>query len=185
MPLAETAIIQQIIAPATMIPACGLLILSSSARMNMVLARIRAFHVERINIWKLDSEPGSREHTVRDIRLQGLEHQAHRLLRRARFIRLTMLLLFAAVACNLLAVIGLATRFVVDDAGGVIPLLAMGIFMAGILLMIVAMITSMIEVACVTEAATYEHKRVEALCSERSPGEIDGAPSPRIEGIGH
>ncbi len=184
MTIAETAIIQQIIAPATMIPACGLLILSSSARMNMVLTRIRAFHTERINIWKLEPEPNSREHTVRNIRLQGLDNQAHRLLRRARFIRLTMLLLFTAVACNLLAVIGLATRFVVDDAGSVIPNIAMGIFMVGIFLMVIAMITSFIEVAYVTEAVTYEHKRIEALCSECSPDEIEGSPSPNVEGTG-
>lgn len=164
MPAVDAMAIQQIIAPATMIPACGLLLLSSTARTNTVLARIRAFHHERLDVWQLETTPGSRTDAVRELRLEGLEHQTHRLLGRARLLRITMLQLFVAITCNLLSMIGLALRFVIEDSSGLIHTLAVVVFIGGIVVMIGAMATSFLEVLRVTETVHYEHRRVEELC---------------------
>ena len=172
--MSDASVIQQIIAPATMIPACGLLLLSSTARMNTVLARVRAFHHERLEVWKQVPAAGTRDDAVRDLRLEGLEHQTHRLLKRIRLLRLTMLQLFVAVTCNLLAVIGLALRFVVEDEGGSLNTLSVGVFVAGICIMLGAMVTSFLEVIRITETVEYEHDRVERLC-ETDPGSESAA----------
>lgn len=164
----NTDAIQQIVAPAVMIPACGLLLLSSTARMNTVLARTRAFHSERLSVWQLEAAPGSKTDAVRSLRLEGLEHQTHRLILRARLLRVTMLLLFAAISCNLLSVIGLGLRFVVEEPGWLYRG-SVGVFIAGIMLMLGAMVTSIAEVKRIVETVAYEHDRVERLCG--MPGE--------------
>jgi len=166
--VAETSamLIQQMIPPATMIPACGLLLLSSTARMNTLLARTRTFHSERLVAWREDAEPGSRAGRVRALRLEGLEHQTHRLIGRAALLRVTMLLLFAAIACNLLAMIAIAGRLLaspehlwLETAGG-------GVFLLGVVCMLVAMVTSAVEVLRIIETVRYEHDRVDRLCRE-------------------
>lgn len=175
----DSTIIQQIVAPAAMIPACGLLLLSSTARMNTVLSRIRAFHHERLDVWKEDPQPGSRAGRVRELRLEGLEHQTHRLLRRAELLRASMLMLIVAVACNLLSVIGLAAGFVVEHVSTTLRDGAAAVFVAGVIAMVGAMVTSFLEVFRITETVTYEHKRVEALCAEGPLGAqsaMDPAP---------
>ena len=177
-------VIQQIIAPATMIPACGLLLLSSTARMNTVLARVRAFHHERLQVWKKSTEAGSREHAVRELRLEGLEHQTHRLLGRIRLLRITMLQLFVAIACNLFSVIGLALRFVVADAGGTICTASVSVFVVGIVVMLGAMVTSIVEVFRITETVVYEHERVERLCNTDPDKDATVMDAGSGEGVG-
>ena len=173
----DGAVIQQILAPAAMIPACGLLLLSSSARMNTVLARIRAFHSERLDVWRSEEASGTRHGRVRELRLEGLEHQTHRLLRRAGLLRLTMLQLFVAVACNVLAVIGLALVYTLSDASGAgVYGVAIGVFVVGLLCMLGAMGTSVLEVARILETVRYEHVRVERLCESPEPACLRASP---------
>lgn len=170
----DASIIQQILAPAAMVPACGLLLLSSTARMNTVLGRIRTFHAERLDVWRSDAESGSRSDSVRALRLEGLEHQTHKLLHRAALLRITMLQLFGAVSCNLLSVIGLALLYLMDEPPMVYNA-AVIVFILGVLLFLGAMVTSGLEVKRILETVRYEHRRVEGLCAH------DGPPPPRSE----
>lgn len=179
MPSIDPSIIQQILAPAAMVPACGLLLLSSTARMNTVLGRIRTFHAERLDVWRSDAQAGTRADSVRALRLEGLEHQTHKLLSRAALLRLTMLQLFGAVSCNLLSVIGLAMLYLLEEP----PLIynaAVLIFILGVLLILGAMVTSVLEVQRILETVQYEHRRVEGLCAQSSvPATLDTAPRTR------
>jgi len=168
MTAAATGVVQQVLAPAAMIPACGLLLLSSTSRMNTVLMRIRAFHEERLQVWAQEPQTESRADQVRALRLEGLATQTDRLLTRARLLRLTMLALFAAIGFNLLAVIGLAVRFVVEDAANILYNASMGLFILGLALMLAAMATSIVEVACILQTIRYEHDRVGRLIKSRS-----------------
>lgn len=167
----SVGVIQELIAPAAMIPACGLLLLSSTARMNTVLARIRAFHAERLAVWRDDQEPGSKADAVRTLRLDGLEQQTHRLLARASLLRMTMLQLFGGVVCNGLAILLLGARVVLSDVPGIYSA-AVVIFVGGVLCVLGAMVTSVLEVLRILETVRYEHDRVEALC-ETDPGDGD------------
>ncbi len=183
MAMSEAGIIEQILAPATMIPACGLLLLSSTARMNTVLARIRAFHHERLDVWRMQTSRGSRDEQVRELRLEGLEHQTHRLLERARLLRVTMLQLFCAVGCNVLAVIGLAAALLVEN-GSTLQTVSSAVFIAGVLLILGSMVSSFLEVLRILETVRYEHRRVERLC-DTVPDDGTGGLSPSMgEGSG-
>ena len=166
------SIIQQIIAPATMVPACGLLILSSTVRMNTALGRVRAFHTERLEVWSSSTEPGSRHDAVRRLRLEGLAFQTQRLLRRCRLLQFTMLTLFVAVGCNLLSMIALAVHSAVPDATG-LSVVATGLFVLGVLAFLVAVISSIAEVSKILETLGYEHRRVERLCETPAPAISD------------
>jgi len=172
------SIIQQIIAPATLIPACGLLLLSSTSRMNTLLARIRAFHAERLDVWQRDAKPATRDHAVRALRLEGLEHQTNRLLRRVRLLRANMLLLVVAIACNLLSVIGLALHNALGERMLTIYAASAGVFILGIVVMLAAMLASFFEILPIAETVRYEHDRVEALCAQPPPSDANAPPPP-------
>ncbi|MEM9064620.1 MAG: DUF2721 domain-containing protein [Planctomycetota bacterium] len=181
----EANVIQEIIAPAAMIPACGLLLLSSTSRMNTVLARIRAFHNEMLDVWCLDETAATRRGKVRTLRLEGLDEQTTRLIRRARLLRLTMLQLFGAIACNLVAVIGLAFRFVIEESDHVYTA-AVVIFIVGVGGMLGSMATSFLEVRSILTTVLFEHDRVGGLV-QSDPAELDGPVGPRPssgEGLG-
>jgi len=173
-------IIQQILAPAAMIPACGLLLLSSTARMNTVLARIRAFHAERLDVWRSNAETGTRDDSVRSLRLEGLEHQTHQLLSRAALLRWTMLQLFGAVACNLLSIVGLALLYLTNHQDAFYTASVM-VFVTGIVLVLGSMATSALEVKRILETVRYEHARVECLC-DASSAEFVAPVGPRPAG---
>lgn len=181
MPPDAPTIIQEIVAPAVMIPACGLLLLSSSARMNTLLARIRAFHTERLNVWRDETPSGSRGDALRSLRLEGLESQTHKLLGRARILRTTMLQLFASITCNLLSVLGLALDRALEGPES-LYYVSVGLFLTGILFFLGAMATSVWEVATMLDTVQYEHGRVEKICaSDVPPGCSDMATPPHPE----
>ncbi|MEO0512882.1 MAG: DUF2721 domain-containing protein [Planctomycetota bacterium] len=159
----EPGVIQQLIAPAAMIPACGLLLLSSTARTNTVLARIRAFHAERLAVWRDEHEPGTRAEAVRTLRLEGLELQTHRLLARAALLRVTMLQLFGGVVCNAATMLLLAIRAADVGLDGLYTA-AVVVFVLGVLFLLGSMVTSVLEVWRILETVRYEHGRVESLC---------------------
>ncbi|MEN0020432.1 MAG: DUF2721 domain-containing protein [Planctomycetota bacterium] len=182
----DPGVIQQLVAPAVMIPACGVILLSSTARLNTVLARIRAFHQERLSIWRDEHTPGSRADQVRSLRLEGLQLQTDRMLSRAALLRKTMLQLFIAVVCNLLTVIGLAVRVLVGPEPAGLYTAAVIVFMCGIVCMLGAMVTSVLEVGRILETVSYEHDRVESLCgTEPIEGDRQLHPEPNSgEGMG-
>jgi len=186
MQINDTDVFQQIVAPAVLIPACGFLLMSSTARMNTVLARVRAFHAERLDVWLSSPEPGSPAEAVRNLRLEGLEYQSHRLLTRAALLRATMALLLLAIGCNLISALGLVAVFFVGElpsALSVVPSVSFGL---GILLMFAATVTSLLEVAKILETVRYEHERVERLCETGPAGgtETVGPDARAGEGTG-
>ena len=170
------ALIQQFVAPAVMAPACGMLLLSSTSRMNTVLGRIRAFHREELEIWRDEAAPGSRADRIRTLRLEGLQRQTERLLKRASWIRVSMLLLIASLACDLFAMLALGAQFMVGEvARGV----GVALFMTGLVLFVAALATSAVEVFRIMETVLYENKRVSALTAETPTG----GPQSRNAGI--
>ncbi len=176
-------IIQELVAPAVMIPAAALLLLSSTARMNVVLARIRTFHREQLDIWCQDPADGSKQAAVRHTRLEGLDHQMHRLLRRAALLRATMLLLFGAITCFLCAMLCLGARFIAPDPD-LLYRVSVYLIIGGIGLMLSAMVTSILEVGAILETLRYEHRRVVGLLASDPTGERPVFFDERGEGSG-
>ena len=160
---------EQIVAPAVLIPACGLLLMSSTARLNVVLGRIRAFHSERLEIWVSHPESGTEADLVRSLRLEGLEFQSTRLIARARLLRTAMLFLLLAIGSNLLSAVGLVFAFLVREVPRICEVFPTAAFGLGIVLLLAATVTSLIEVSKVLETVQYEHDRVDALCQMPAP----------------
>lgn len=159
--MTETELIQRLLAPVLIIPACGLLILSTSARFTSLLARVRSQHAERLEVYRAGPAATDRDAQVLRLRLEGLKVQTTRMLWRIRMQRNALLLLFGAVVCMVLTSLLLGVGVlapVVEYGAGVF-------FVLGLLLIAMSMALSMIEVADALTPIRYEHDRVEALCS--------------------
>lgn len=162
--LADSTAIEQTIAAAALVPACGMLLLSSTARLNVILARIRSFHAEMLTTWQAEPEPGSRAAAVRSLRLEGLDHQTHALLRRAARLRFAMVALNVAIGLHLAAILVL-TAVLAGVAGGgdeasAARAAALVLFVLGLLTMGVAVVAGILEIAMATGTLHYEHERV-------------------------
>ena len=58
------------------------------------------------------------------------------------------------------------------------------VFMFGVLFMLGAMVTSVVEVARILETVEYEHDRVEGLCSDDAPTGVGKVHPPDVAGEG-
>ncbi len=164
----DAGIIRELVAPAVLIPACGLLCLSTNARMMSVLGRVRALHHERAEMYADDPREDARRKEVRAIRLEGAAHQTEHMLRRLNLMRITMVLLFASILA-LLACSGLVGLSAWRPGFGAAALAA---FAAGALGMAAAIAVSIFEVAIGLDAVRYEHERILCLgeCLEGADG---------------
>ncbi|MFG0257719.1 MAG: DUF2721 domain-containing protein [Phycisphaerales bacterium JB043] len=159
------SVLQQLITPVAIIPACGLLCLSTNARLTSVLGRIRTLHRELLDHADRLERRESTGVQVRTLRLEGLEHQSHSLLKRASMLRTEMILLFFAIICMIITalVLGLSTVARGLESAGAVTL-ALGLVSAG-----VAMGIAIVEMSRSTQNVRYEHDRIEELV--RSLGE--------------
>ena len=178
----DPGVIQQIVAPAVMIPACAMLLLSSTSRMNTVLSRMRTFHKERLDVWCLDPDPESKLARIKAVRLEGIEHQLHRLMARVNLIRAAMLLFVVSIVCNLLSVLGLAARAFFEEPGIIHPL-SVGVFLLGIVILLAGAVFSFVEIARINETIRYEHDRMERLIDGKQPGDAPDLTGHQGEGI--
>jgi len=162
----EDSVSRLLVAPTVIIPACGLLALSASARLTALIARIRAMHRERIDVY-LDPRDDPRARSVQRMRREGIDLMTGRMLRRAALMRATLMLLFGGVICLVVSSLLLGLSAFADDmeAGAIVA------FSAGLLFVMLAMITALMDVACSLEAVRFEHDRVVRLC------EAEGAPA--------
>jgi hypothetical protein len=154
----DAGIIRELVAPAVLIPACGLLCLSTNARMMSVLGRVRTLHHERAEMYVDDPQENPRRKEVRAIRLEGLALQTEHMLRRLNLMRITLILLFSSILTLLICsgFVGLSAWRPGFGAA------AVAAFAAGCLGMAAAMALSIIEGRIGRDAVRYEHERI--LC---------------------
>lgn len=169
----SAAVIHELVTPAVMISACGLLCLSTNARMMSVIGRIRTLHAERVAAYIDEPGENPRKKHARAVKLEGLAWQSKHMLRRLNLMRLSMLALFASILAMLgcSACLGVAT--LLDQAAGGRAASAAGLaatvcFVAGGAAMALAMLFSFHEMRVGLRAVTYEHERVLQL-SEDTP----------------
>lgn len=164
--LSSTAL-ELLVAPVVIIPACGLLVLSISARMNAVIGRTRGLHRERIDVYlhKEDNDP--RWHAVRTMRIEGLDTQADQMLHRCQLMQHGIRLLYGTVICLVITslLLGLSVEW---PALQTTALIVFGVGMFG---MLAAMVVGIREVSLALEAVRYEHGRVANLCDQLGNGD--------------
>ncbi len=161
MPETTSQIIQQLVAPAVMISAAGLLCLALFNRLSTVLARVRAFAVERTSLLRAAGTPGPSlaDNALTRVRLEALEAQASSLLRRARYIRNALMLLISGVlcqlACSLLIGLSLLTAWSATAA--------LASFVLGVLATAGAMVCVLAELRRSLDDARSEHRVLEEM----------------------
>lgn len=158
----DASVIRELVAPVVMISACGLLCLSTNARMQAVIGRLRAMHNERVKSWVDDPGEHDRAKRARDMRLEGIASQTTHMLRRLRAMRNTLILLFTAILMMLISSAGIGLSSLIPGGAAV----AIGAFVLGGLAMSAAMAVSIYEVGIGLRALRYEHDRVLALDAE-------------------
>ncbi len=117
-------LIVQMVSPAVMVSACGLMLLGLGNKYARVIDRIRAFAAEARSLKKLGSGAG----TVDIERLHVLELQTPDLIRRGRLVRNAVLLFYAAI------ILFVACAFVLPLTQSWLPLALFCAGMASVLL---------------------------------------------------
>jgi hypothetical protein len=119
MPTSGLAVLSAMITPAVLISACGLLILSTSARLTRVVDRVRAM------ITALDALLGRAEDGVVQMRRQHVEGQLELLTRRSRLIQRALTSLYLALGAFVATILAIALTAVLPALGWGPTLLAL------------------------------------------------------------
>lgn len=154
----DPSVINELVAPAVLIPACGLLVLSTNARMMTVLSRLRHVHAEIVALYVDEPQEHPRAKHARQIRFVGMEEQSDLMLRRLRLMKATMMLLLGAVLCLLASggLIGVAGVFDLAAVGAA----AVGSFLLAGVCMAAAIVVSLVEIGIGLKTVLTEHERV-------------------------
>lgn len=168
MPQATSHIIQQLVAPAVMISAAGLLCLALFNRLSTLVARVRAFGVERTNLLRAAGVPGPTlaVNALTRVRLEALEEQTSSLLRRARLIRNAIVLMICGVLCQLACtlLIGLSLAAAWPEVA------ALAAFVLGVLATAAAMVCVLAELRRSLDDAQSEHRVLEEMQTPMGEG---------------
>lgn len=158
--LVDTSFIELLMAPAVLVPSCGLLVMSTSARLSSILARIRDLHRQRLDAFLIPDSDDERQGQVRGLRLEGLEVQTHWLIKRAASTRASLHLIYLSIAVLLLSsgVLGLSLLWKPTEYGAVV------LFALGMLLLFGAVVLAVRDVAQSLTWVRYEHERIAKLC---------------------
>jgi len=152
----DATLIELLVAPAVLIPACGLLAMSTSARLSAILARIRDLHRLQLDAFlSLDTDE-ERAVRVRHVRLEGLEVQARWLIRRASLTRASLMLVYVSVAALLFSSASLGVAVGWPPAGYA----AVALFVLGLLVLLASVIVAILDVRQALRWVRYEHDRI-------------------------
>jgi hypothetical protein len=178
-----TRIITAGVGPIIVISACGLLCLAFYNRLAAVVTRMRTFHREQLHeqealaAARRGSGADSEMAEVRHQELLGmLSVQIEHVSRRARLIRRTLAALLLTIA--LLAACSLAVGLSAIDERFIYA--AVPLFVAGLLLVIVAMIFALLELRYAFEPVDLERQFIRQLNDDLStPGTAHASASAR------
>ena len=140
--------IQAILAPAIMISACGLLLLGMQNKYGRIIDRMRGLSRERLDLVHRRGDP------LADTRLASIDYQMPDLHLRNRRQHNAILLLYCAVIAFVADTFAIALGLFVQSWATTI--LALGVFLAGMLLVLLSMIQAALEIRISTRAVTYE-----------------------------
>ncbi len=158
MPNHTEQLITLILAPVVLISACGLLCLTFYNRQAILTSRIRSFNAERFDLMakmkRLPAElsPADSETSAWPARLKGLEIQTQAILYRARLIRRTLVCLVSCIIGMLLCSLTLGLGLIIPHLNFV----ALSFFILGMLSMLVAMITALMELSLSLKPVSLE-----------------------------
>jgi hypothetical protein len=170
-----TTIISASVVPVVIISACGLLCLAFYNRLTSIVTRLRSFQRERIQEQErlLDHDPPVREsmESVERHRkfLQVLDNQTVRGMRRARLIRNTLMSLLTAISCLLVCSLTMGLSVIYP----IVQIVAATMFLAGVGMILLAMIFAMIEIHLALQPIELEAQFVHQMTRDLLPSDDD------------
>lgn len=164
-------VIQQLVAPAVMISACGLLCLAQYNRLAAIVARLRQFHHERFEIYESMSTSEESEKQLLTARFEGIGEQADHILQRARTIRNGLICLVGCILCMLASSLAIGLSLTIESVQPVV----VGLFILGVLSMTAAMVFALAELRASLKEVEYEHERIRHL---GQPNRVTDPPTP-------
>ena len=152
-------VIQQVVAPAVMISACGLLCLAQYSRLAAIVARLRQFHEKRFEIYEIMSTSTESEKPLLTVRFEGISEQADHILQRARAIRNGLMCLVGCILCMLASSLTIGLSLTIESVQPAV----VGLFILGVLSMSAAMVFACAELRSSLKEVEYEHERIKHL----------------------
>lgn len=104
--MVTVSVIQTMLAPAVMISACGLLLLSMNNKYSLIIDRMRAFAAEK----RIASEKEKNGENVNRSRIENVNRQLHELRVRVGFVRNAVIGYSSAVGCFILTSFGIGIQ---------------------------------------------------------------------------
>ena len=154
-------VIQQLVAPAVMTSACGLICLAQYARLAAIVARLHQFHRERFEIYLKITKSQEPEKKLLATRFEGLNEQADHILQRAQKTRLVLMCLTGCILCMIASSLAIGLSLMIES----LQSLVVGFFILGVLSMAAAMIVALAELRSSLKEVQYEHTRFQQLGS--------------------
>ncbi|MCE9589642.1 MAG: DUF2721 domain-containing protein [Planctomycetes bacterium] len=150
-------IIQVVVTPVVLISANGLICLALYNRLAAVVTRLRIFHKERFDVSRqLSAMPleEQAEHHAHQLRVRSavLEEQVRGIMRRAALLRNALICMMAAVVLLL----GCSLTLGMADLGPAMQDVALGLFIAGVLVMMAGPVLAIIELMGALDPVTAE-----------------------------
>jgi hypothetical protein len=159
------------VVPVVVISACGLLCLAFYNRLAAVVARLRAFHRERLHEQDLldrqtpaaTSDPAAADAARRHAQLLDvLEEQTSHVARRARLVRSTLSCLLCAIACLTLCSMLSGLSFIAE---ALVPA-AVAAFVLGMALLLLAVIFALLELRQALDPVELESRFVSSVTDD-------------------
>jgi hypothetical protein len=137
-----------------MVSACAITVGGLWSHGSSINDRLRAMNRERLELWHMPSRDA---YTAE--RLQEIDTQAPLLVRRHRRVRDSIVLIYAAMLVYILSMFAIAASALLNT--NALP--ALLLFLAGTLLLLVAILLAILEIRISQSALEYEVKRVASL----------------------
>ena len=166
LPALET--IQSSVAPVVMISANGLLCLTFYNRLSAFMNRSRTINKERFDLatraaMLAKQEPQDVEIVHLRHRVKILDEVGHRIMDQIWWVRGMLLCLLLSVLCMLACSLALGLSAV----GAEFAWLAVGLFLAGAVLMILGILMAIVDLRFAMDALIFEHQEMESgLCPD-------------------
>lgn len=146
--------IQSILAPVVMVSACAIILSGLWSHATSINDRLRALNHERLELWR---GPSTDAYTTE--RMLEIDTQVPILVRRHRQMLQSIVVLYAAILVYVVSMFAIAGAALL----GISATLALLLFLAGTLLLLVSILGAVSEIRSAQTAIEYEVNRVASL----------------------
>ena len=168
--------IQLILAPVVMFSACSIFVGGVLSHYTSIGDRIRALTRERLDVLRALRSHSPQDDGLLTERLVEIDGQVPEMLNRHRLIHHAVLAVYAAIAILVLTMCIIALTAAVSADW--VAVLVFGVFVAGVLVMLLAVLLITLEIRTSRRALQYEVRRVARLAPDPNAVAVTAAREP-------